>query len=98
MIEIAARNGPCRLSLGPPLPGPLLRRLLWPGERQNGWPSQADAGPKKRGRSGQRQILVTLGEIERQANVGIGYAFSAEHLMNDNLIHEALGSTNPGLG
>jgi hypothetical protein len=47
--EIAARTGPCRLSLGPPLPGPLLRRLTWPGERQKGWPSQANAGPKYRG-------------------------------------------------
>ncbi|WP_414642299.1 S1 family peptidase [Bradyrhizobium sp.] len=30
---------------------------------------------------GQRQMLATLDEIERQANVGIGYAFSAEHLL-----------------
>jgi S1-C subfamily serine protease len=29
----------------------------------------------------QNQMLMTLTEIERQANVGIGYAFSAEHLM-----------------
>ncbi len=36
---------------------------------------------------GQRQMLLTLDEIERQANVGIGYAFSAQHLMDDNLIH-----------
>jgi S1-C subfamily serine protease len=38
----------------------------------------------------QSQMLATLDEIERQANVGIGYAFSIEHLMNDNLIHTAL--------
>jgi hypothetical protein len=29
----------------------------------------------------QTQMLVTMDEIERQANVGIGYAYSAEHLM-----------------
>ncbi|WP_342235592.1 S1 family peptidase [Inquilinus sp. OTU3971] len=40
--------------------------------------------------SGQRQILLTLGEIERQANVGIGYAFSIDHLKNDNIIHDAM--------
>jgi S1-C subfamily serine protease len=37
--------------------------------------------------AGQSQMLMTLGEIERQANVGIGYAISVEHLLNDNLIH-----------
>jgi S1-C subfamily serine protease len=31
----------------------------------------------------QRQILLTLNEIERQSNVGIGYAFSAHHLLNE---------------
>jgi S1-C subfamily serine protease len=30
---------------------------------------------------GQRQILTLLGEIERQANVGIGYAISSDHLL-----------------
>lgn len=29
----------------------------------------------------QNQMLATLAEIERQANVGIGYAFSAEHIL-----------------
>jgi hypothetical protein len=29
----------------------------------------------------QNQMMATLDEIERQANVGIGYAFSAEHLL-----------------
>jgi hypothetical protein len=29
----------------------------------------------------QHQMLATLNEIERQANVGIGYAFSADHLL-----------------
>ncbi|MDX8538801.1 serine protease [Mesorhizobium abyssinicae] len=38
----------------------------------------------------QNQMLLTIAEIERQANVGIGYAFSVEHLMNDNLIHSRL--------
>jgi hypothetical protein len=37
--------------------------------------------------AGQSQMLVTLREIERQANVGIGYAISIEHLLADNLIH-----------
>jgi len=31
----------------------------------------------------QNQILQTLNEIERQANVGIGYAFSAEHILSE---------------
>lgn len=35
----------------------------------------------------QHQMLATLNEIERQANVGIGYAFSVEHLMDDNAIY-----------
>jgi S1-C subfamily serine protease len=29
----------------------------------------------------QHQMLQTFNEIERQANVGIGYAFSAEHVL-----------------
>lgn len=32
----------------------------------------------------QSQMMVTLDEIERQANVGIGYAFSAEHLLEES--------------
>ncbi|MEH7848663.1 S1 family peptidase [Rhizobium laguerreae] len=31
----------------------------------------------------QNQLAATLGEIERQANVGIGYAIDAEHLIQD---------------
>ena len=31
--------------------------------------------------AGQGQMLITLDEIERQANVGIGYAFSAEYVL-----------------
>lgn len=31
----------------------------------------------------QHQMLLTLDEIERQANVGIGYAFSAEHILSE---------------
>ena len=37
--------------------------------------------------AGQNQILATLDEIERQANVGIGYAISAEHLLSDPSLH-----------
>lgn len=36
--------------------------------------------------AGQRQMLITAKEIERQANVGIGYAFSTRHLLEDNLM------------
>ena len=32
----------------------------------------------------QGQMLHLLSEIERSANVGIGYAFSAKHLLEDN--------------
>jgi S1-C subfamily serine protease len=31
----------------------------------------------------QNQMLLTLNEIERQANVGIGYAFSVEHILTE---------------
>jgi S1-C subfamily serine protease len=31
----------------------------------------------------QNQMMMTMDEIERQANVGIGYAFSAEHLLEE---------------
>jgi S1-C subfamily serine protease len=37
--------------------------------------------PVKATLASQNQMLLTLAEIERQANVGIGYAFSAEHLL-----------------
>jgi S1-C subfamily serine protease len=39
--------------------------------------------------AGQNQILATLSEIERQANVGIGYAISAQHILSDAAIHGA---------
>jgi S1-C subfamily serine protease len=39
----------------------------------------------------QHQLMATLDEIERQANVGIGYAFSAEHVLAEPCII----STNP---
>jgi S1-C subfamily serine protease len=34
----------------------------------------------------QSQMMVTLDEIERQANVGIGYAISAEHLLAESCL------------
>jgi S1-C subfamily serine protease len=37
---------------------------------------------------GQHQILRLLDEIERQANVGIGYAISAEHLLAEPIFQE----------
>jgi S1-C subfamily serine protease len=40
---------------------------------------------------GQNQMLMTLGEIERQANVGIGYAMSIEHILNDNVLARKIG-------
>ncbi len=40
--------------------------------------------------AGQNQMLGLLTEIERQANVGIGYAFSIKHLMEENIIHERI--------
>lgn len=36
--------------------------------------------------AGQNQILATLDEIERQANVGIGYAVSSEHVLGDTAL------------
>jgi hypothetical protein len=35
----------------------------------------------------QSQLLILLDQIERSANVGIGYAFSAKHLLEDALLH-----------
>ena len=34
----------------------------------------------------QHQMLLTMNEIERQANVGIGYAISAEHLLAESCL------------
>ena len=34
-------------------------------------------------RAGQSQMLIALDEIERSANVGIGYAFSCKHLLEE---------------
>ncbi len=34
----------------------------------------------------QHQMLLTMDEIERQANVGIGYAISAEHLLAESCL------------
>lgn len=33
--------------------------------------------------AGQNQVMTTLDEIERQANVGIGYAISTRHILDD---------------
>jgi S1-C subfamily serine protease len=37
----------------------------------------------------QTQMLATLSEIERQANVGIGYAFSAAHVLQEPSLQDA---------
>lgn len=37
----------------------------------------------------QSQLLILLDQIERSANVGIGYAFSAKHLLEDALLYPA---------
>jgi hypothetical protein len=39
---------------------------------------------------GQRQISALLDEIERQANVGIGYAMSSDHLLAEPLIQATI--------
>jgi hypothetical protein len=39
---------------------------------------------------GQRQISALLDEIERQANVGIGYAMSSDHLLAEPTIQAAI--------
>lgn len=41
---------------------------------------------------GQQQISALLDEIERQANVGIGYAISSEHLLAEPAIQEAIAA------
>ncbi|ACF02492.1 hypothetical protein Rpal_3996 [Rhodopseudomonas palustris TIE-1] len=38
--------------------------------------------------AGQQQILILLDEIERQANVGIGYAMSSEHLLAEPILQD----------
>lgn len=40
--------------------------------------------------SGSHQMLNVIAEIERQANVGIGYAFSIDHLRSENVVSERL--------
>ena len=40
----------------------------------------------------QHQMLAVLDEIERQANVGIGYAMSSDHLLAEPLIQAAIGA------
>jgi S1-C subfamily serine protease len=45
--------------------------------------------PKQALLASQNQMLLTLNEIERQANVGIGYAFSAEHLLVEDCMRAA---------
>jgi S1-C subfamily serine protease len=42
--------------------------------------------------AGQQQISALLDEIERQANVGIGYAMSSAHLLAESAIQEAIAS------
>lgn len=39
--------------------------------------------------AGQHQMKAREGEIQRSANVGIGYAFSAEHLLADAAMSQA---------
>jgi hypothetical protein len=47
--------------------------------------------PMKVMADGQRHVLSTLDEIERQANVGIGYAVSIEHLILEPSLRAAAG-------
>jgi hypothetical protein len=42
--------------------------------------------------TGQRQMSALLDEIERQANVGIGYAMSSDHLLAEPLIQAAIAN------
>ena len=42
--------------------------------------------------AGQHQMLMTLSEIERQANVGIGYAHSIKHLLSDGELPDKQGA------
>lgn len=42
--------------------------------------------------AGQQQMYALLDEIERQANVGIGYAMSSDHLLAEPLIQAAIKS------
>jgi hypothetical protein len=42
--------------------------------------------------AGQQQMSALLDEIERQANVGIGYAMSSDHLLAEPLIQAAIAN------
>jgi len=52
-------------------------------QRAVGMMSMGGFDPVKGFVAGQKQVLATLSEIERQANVGIGYAISASHILSD---------------
>jgi hypothetical protein len=42
--------------------------------------------------AGQKQMLALLHEIERQANAGISYAMSSDHLLDEPAMQEAIAS------
>jgi S1-C subfamily serine protease len=44
--------------------------------------------PMRAIQAGQQQMLVLLDEIERQANVGIGYAVSSKHLLEEPVMQQ----------
>jgi S1-C subfamily serine protease len=60
------------------------------GARGGGFVRMGGVDPLEAIQVSQQQMTVVLSEIERQANVGIGYAFAADHLMADNIIHRAM--------
>jgi hypothetical protein len=63
------------------------------GQRGVGMMSMSGFDPAQAFVAGQNQIIATLNEIERQANVGIGYAISSEHLLSEPAIRAAISAS-----
>jgi S1-C subfamily serine protease len=58
-----------------------MRKNIEAASASGGMMSVGGLDPVKAFVASQHQMMLTLDEIERQANVGIGYAFSSEHLL-----------------
>jgi hypothetical protein len=65
-----------------------VRKNLEAANSAGGGISIGGIDPKKVFIASQNQMLHTFNEIERQANVGIGYAFSAEHVLAEPCMQE----------
>jgi S1-C subfamily serine protease len=66
-----------------------IRRNLGVAQSAAGGISIGGVDPVQAFIASQHQMMATMNEIERQANVGIGYAFSSEHLLAESCMQAA---------